>query len=389
MKFPYSKHHITSKDISAVVKAMKSSNLTQGELVSQFEQDLAAYLNCKDVIVCSSGTAALHLIYKSIGVDKNKGILTSPITFMATANAAKFLNAEVYFSDVNYENGLISIDSVYKNLKELKGKIKALVLVHLGSKICNLEDFKNIADEFKIHLIEDACHVLGHNFISRNKKISMVGSGSYSLASSFSFHAIKNITTGEGGAIATNNKNLAKKIRLLRSHATERVTKWNDKLDRGPWYYESKMIGYNYRLTDFQAALGISQLKQINRMNKHKKKLALIYNNLLKDKKNIQLPKIITDKNINQTWHLYSVKMDFKKIGKSRNQIMRELSDKGIGSQVHYIPLYKQPIYKPESKKKYKDAEKYYSSTLSLPMYATLKEKDVKYIVNTLVDIIS
>ena len=388
MKYPYSKHFITNENISSVLDAMQNYNLTQGELVDKFENDLANYLNCKDVIVCSSGTAALHLIYNAIGVNETKGILTSPITFMATANAAKFLNANVYFSDVNPETGILSKDSVYKDLKKLKGKIKALVIVHLGSKICNIEEFRNIADEFNIHLIEDACHVIGHKFISSKNLVSFVGSGNFSLASSFSFHAIKNITTGEGGAIATNNTNLAKRIRLLRSHAVVRDQKWNDKLGRGPWYYESKILGYNYRLTDFQAALGISQLKNINDINKNKNYLANIYNNLLKDIKHIKLPDI-KDQKFNQTWHLYSINLDFKKIGKTRNQIMRELIDKEIGTQVHYIPLYKQKIYKSSSIKNYKNTEKYYNTTLSLPMYTGLKDKDIKYIVNSLINIIS
>ena len=389
MKYPYAKHNISSEDVSAVVDVLNNYNLTQGKFIEQFEYDLANYLKCKEVIVCSSGTAALHMLYKSIGINQKKGILTSPITFLATANAARFMNGQVYFSDVDYESGLLSEEIIDRELRLINNKIKALVLVHLGNKVCNLEKFRKIADKYNVFLIEDACHVLGHNFVSQNNSISKIGSGTFSEASCFSFHAIKNITTGEGGAIATNNKDLAKKIRLLRSHGAERDLDWNDKFGRGPWYYEANLLGYNYRLTDFQAALGISQLKKINNINNHKKKLAILYNSLLKNEKNIKLPKILADKRLNQTWHLYSVNMDFKKIGKSRNQIMRELLEKGIGTQIHYIPLYKQPIYNNSLKKKYRNTEKYYNSTLSLPMYSDLKERDIKYIVNSLKNIIS
>jgi UDP-4-amino-4,6-dideoxy-N-acetyl-beta-L-altrosamine transaminase len=388
MKYPYAKHNISKEDIAAVVDVLKYKSITQGYKVEEFELELAKYLDAKYVIACSSGTAALHLIYLAMGLNSNTAIITTPITFLATAHAARLTGAKVYFADVDKETGLILEDSVLEILKNTKHKIKALVLVHLGSKTCNLEKYKSIADEHNIHLIEDACHAFGEKYISSINEVSMIGSTKYSYASSLSFHAIKNITTGEGGAVITNNKKFADKIRLLRSHGSIRDTDWNDKDERGPWYYQADLLGYNYRITDFQAALGISQLKRLDQKNKYKKNLALLYNKLLKDIKFIQLPEIKEDK-FNQAWHLYSILLNFKKIGKSRNQVMQGLLDKGIGTQVHYIPLYKQPVYKNNEKKKYLGAEDYYKSTLSLPMYVGLKRKDIKFIVTILKEIIS
>ena len=387
MKYPYAKHNINDDDINAVVDVLKNKSITQGTKVDEFESELAKYLDAKYVIACSSGTAALHLIYLAMGLNENTAIITTPITFLATANAARLTGAKVYFADVDKDTGLILEDSVRKILKNKKNKIKALVLVHLGSKTCNLEKYAKIAKDYDIHLIEDSCHAFGEKYISSVNEVSMVGSAKHSYASSLSFHAIKNITTGEGGAVITNNKKFANKIKLLRSHGNIRDIDWNDITERGPWYYEANLIGYNYRITDFQAALGISQLKRLSFQNKYKYGLAQIYNKLLKDIKYIKLP-VIKDEKYDQAWHLYSIALNFNGIGKSRNEIMKKLIEKGIGTQVHYIPLYKQPIYKSNSNKKYPGAEAYFGSTLSLPMYSSLLEKDIEYIVKSLKEVL-
>jgi len=387
MQYPYAKHNINEDDINAVVDVLKNKSITQGKKVEEFEYELASYLSSKYVVACSSGTAALHLIYLAMGLDKNTAIITTPITFLATAHAARLTGAKVHFADVDKDTGLILVDSVHKILKNAKNKIKALVIVHLGSKTCDLEKYKSIADEYNIHLIEDSCHAFGEKYISKQNKSSMVGSAKYSYATALSFHAIKNITTGEGGAVITNNKKFADKIKLLRSHGSVRDNVWNDKAGRGPWYYQSSLIGYNYRITDFQSALGISQLKRLDKQNKYKYSLANIYNELLKDTKHIKLP-VIKDKKFDQAWHLYSIALNFKSIGKTRNQVMKKLLEKGIGTQVHYIPLYKQPVYKSKLNKKFPGAEIYYRSTLSLPMYPSLLEKDIKYIVKSLKEVL-
>ena len=383
MKYPYAKHYIDEENINSVINILKNKSITQGSAVEKFEKDLSKFLGCKEVIACSSGTAALHLIYLALGLNKNSAILTTPITFLATANAAKYVGANIYFADVEPETGLICKNSVYKILKKLKNKIKVLVLVHLGSKVCDLETFREMADEFNIYLVEDSCHALGQKYYSKNNRSSLVGSATFSHATAFSFHAIKNITTGEGGAVATNNIKLANLVRLLRSHGTIRDKNWNDNKQRGPWAYKAKLLGYNYRLTDFQAALGSSQLKKINVFNKYKAYLAKKYISLLKDCIYITLPNAEALK-YNQAWHLFSVNIDFKKLKISRNKVMRLLENKGIGTQIHYIPLYKQPIYKNLLGQEYFGAEKYYSTTLSLPLYYNLSEKDVIYITNNL-----
>ena len=387
MKYPYAKHNISKGDIASVVDVLKHKSITQGYKVEEFEFELAKYLDAKYVIACSSGTAALHLIYLAMELNENTAILTTPITFLATAHAARLTGAKVHFADVDKDTGLILEDSVREILNNKKNKIKALVLVHLGSKTCDLEKYTKIAKEYNIHLIEDSCHAFGEKYISKYNKSSMVGSAKYSNATALSFHAIKNITTGEGGAVITNNKKFADKIKLLRSHGSVRDNVWNDKADRGPWYYESNLIGYNYRITDFQAALGISQLKRLDKQNKYKYSLAKFYNNLLKDIEYIKLP-VIKDEKYNQAWHLYSIAVNFKGIGISRNQVMKKLLEKGVGTQVHYIPLYKQPVYKSNLNKKYPGTEIYFKSTLSLPMYPSLLKKDIKYIVKSLKEVL-
>ena len=206
MKYPYARHNVNQEDISSVVDVLKNRSLTQGKKVEEFEYKLSKYLNAKYVIACSNGTAALHLIYLALGLNENTAIITTPVTFLATAHAARLTRAKVHFADVDKDTGLILLDSVHKILKNAKYKIKALVIVHLGSKTCDLEKYKIIADKYNIHLIEDACHALGEKYISKYKRTSMVGSAKYSYASALSFHAIKNITTGEGGAVITNNK---------------------------------------------------------------------------------------------------------------------------------------------------------------------------------------
>ena len=383
MKYPYAKHDIQNEDINAVVDVLKNKSITQGKSVLKFEKDLSKFLGCKEVVVCSSGTAALHLIYLSIGLDKDTGVLTTPITFLATANAARMTGANVYFADVDPITGLICKKSAYKTLKRLKNKIKVLVVVHLGSKVCDLEYFRRIADEFNILLIEDSCHALGQKFLSEDKSSSLVGSAKYSDAAAFSFHAIKNITTGEGGAIATNNIDFANTMRLYRSHGTVRDIEWNNNKQRGPWYYQADVLGYNYRLTDFQASLGSSQLKSLTTKNKYKCRIAEMYIDLLKDCDHIYLPKLEA-KNIKQAWHLFTIQVDFKKLKKNKNMIMKKLEAQGIGTQVHYIPLYKQLLYSHNKDTDFKGAETYYEMTLSLPMYVGLKDVDLKYIVKNL-----
>lgn len=383
MKYKYAKHHIDDEDIETVIDVLKNKNLTQGEYSLMFESKLSKYLGSKRVVVCSSGTSALHLIYSALGLGKGSSLLTTPITFLATANAAKMTGANVLFADVDPITGLISKDNVINILKNKENNVKVLSITHLGSKICDLEFFRDVAKEYKIKLVEDACHVLGYKYFSRDNVPSLVGSGSYSIAASFSFHAIKNITTGEGGAISTNDDQLADKISLLRSHGTERMKYWDNNI--GPWYYTAKVLGYNYRMTDFQAALGISQLNKIDRLNSKKRILAKQYSSLLADVDGISLPKI-EEKKFNQTWHLYSIGINFKKFKIKKSQLMKKLIDKNIETQVHYIPLYKQPIYKNDNK--FMGAEKYYESTLSLPMHYELNSDDIIHIVKNLKNIL-
>ncbi len=385
MKYPYAKHSISEDDIEAVSDVLKNKSLTQGEEVRKFEIDLALYLDCKEVVVCANGTAALHLSYLSLGLKKGKGLLTTPITFLATANAAKMTGAQIYFCDVDPLTGIVTPETLNASLKKYKGKINLVSIVHLGWKICDVAAIKAVLEKYNIPLLEDSCHVLGSSYISKSGKIEKAGTPKYSNVATFSFHAIKNITTGEGGAIATNNKKLAEKIRLLRSHGTIREKEWNYNSSKGPWYYSADVLGYNYRLTDFQSALGRSQLRNLHIKNKEKTLIARKYNEYLSKSGIITLP-ILSTSEIDCSWHLYSILIDFTKIKNSKLHIMHKLYKAGIGTQVHYIPLYHQGIYKKPYMQKLKGAELYYKSSLSLPIYSGLDNEGINYISKVLLE---
>ena len=379
LKFPYSKADISKSDIKSVIKVLKNEYIAQGKVVKKFEESLQNQFNVREAIVCNSGTAALHSVYRSLGLDKKNGIITTPITFLATANAAKMCGAPVFFSDVDSETGLITPKSLEQAFQRVKFKVKAVVVVHLGGHLCDLEGLSKITKKYNSFIIEDACHAIGAANNTRKKEF--VGSCKHSIACTFSFHAIKNVTMGEGGAVTTNNLELAKKIRLNISHGIIRDRK---KMVRPPketpWYYQMNNFGWNYRASEISCALGLNQFKRIKKIIEKRSLIANLYKNYLTYNKYINLPKF-SKKKYGNGWHLFQLNISFEKLKIKKQDFIKHLRAHSIGSQVHYIPLVKQPYYSNNSEKKFLvGAESFYKNTISIPMYTSLNKKDVKFI---------
>ena len=380
---PYGKHHIDEEDIKSVVKVLKSDNLTQGPLISTFESEISKYVGAKYSVVVTSCTAGLHLASIVAKMNKGKVLLTSPITFVATANSSLFCGAETIFADIDSSTINISIDSIKKVI--LKNKVHAIAPVHFGGLPCDVKKIKEIADKVGAIIYEDAAHAFGASFSDGSK----VGSCKYSDMTVFSFHPVKSIATGEGGAITTNNKKIYEKLIRLRNHGLEKNQEnfqlknnffTNDLSD--PWYYEMQELGYNYRITDIQCALGLSQLKKIDKFIKRRRELAKKYDLAFENLKNCEpAQKNMRDLSSN---HLYVLKINFTKLGKTRADLMKEFKSAEIITQVHYIPVISHPYFK---KKKYKDSNfpncyNYYNSALSIPLFYDLTDKQQSYVID-------
>ena len=381
IRYPYSKPEITDSDITSVVEVLKNGYLTQGTKILEFEQELKDNFKCNHAIVLNSGTAALHLIYNVLGIGPDAGILTTPITFLSTANAAKMLNAPVVFADVDPLTGLITPETIEKAIISSSIKIKVITIVHLGGKVCDLEGISKIAKRYNCLIVEDACHAPGPlRFYKGNKEVKN-NTCMYSIACTYSFHAIKHIAMGEGGCLTTNDDNIAKIIREKRNHGMIRK---KDEMKFLPeknakWYYEMHQMGWNYRADELTCALGLSQLKRLDDNIKERKTLIENYYNLLSQNTYITLP-LKSYNNYLNAWHLFSILIDFKNLNKTRGTVMEELEEVGVGTQVHYIPLFLQPYYRQDQNIYLEGAMQYYNTTLSIPLYNGLNKKDITYI---------
>ncbi|OUU62602.1 MAG: hypothetical protein CBC22_03675 [Alphaproteobacteria bacterium TMED62] len=379
LRFPYARADLNKNDIKAVLKVLETQYLAQGQVVKKFEEKLKNKFDVSDAIICNSGTAALHSVYRSLGLNNENGIITTPITFLATANAARMCNAPVFFTDVDSKSGLMTPKKLQEAFNRVKFKVKAVVVVHLGGHLCDLEGLSKVAKKYNSFIIEDACHALGA--LHYGKKNSLIGSCKYSLATTFSFHAIKNITMGEGGAITTNNSNLANKIKLNISHGMIRNKREmiNPPKD-APWYYQMKDIGWNYRASEISCALGLSQFKRINKIIEKRDIIANLYKNHLAHNEYISLPKF-SNRKYGEGWHLFQLNIDFKKLKVKKQEFIKHLRNHSIGSQVHYIPLVYQPYYSNNEEKKFLiEAATFYNNTISIPMYTGLNKKNVRFI---------
>ncbi len=386
----YGRHYIDSNDIKSVLSVLKNKPLTQGKFINYFEDVVREYVGSKYAVAVSSCTAGLHIAYKSLNLSKKDKVLVPSITFVSTANAALFSKNKVEFVDTN-SKALIDLNKLEQKLRKNKN-IKLIVPVHFAGWTCDMVGISELAKKYNCFVIEDSAHALGSSYENTKK----VGSCFYSDMSVFSFHPVKTIATGEGGMVTTNNKEIYKSLLRLRSHG---INKLDDKMinrkyshtgtSKNPWYYEMQELGYNYRLTDIQSALGLSQMKKINKFLVKRRNLYKKYLSSFKKFKNLSL--LHTENIENSSCHLCVIKINFDEIKKSRSQIMNYLKKKGIITQVHYIPLYLHPYFKIDEKlinKNFNLSFNYYSKCLSIPLFYNLKQKDQKNIIKILYKII-
>lgn len=375
---PYGRHDISQKDIDAVVEVLKSDFLTQGPNIQLFEKKFADYVGSKYAVAVSNATAALHIATLSLEIKPGDKIITTPITFIASANCIRYSGAEVVFVDIDPETYLIDLNKL-KNLldKHPIGTFKGVIAVDFAGRSINLELLNEIAQDFKLWVIEDACHAPGAFFInSKNEKIKC-GSGHYTDLSVFSFHPVKHIACGEGGMITTNNEELFKKLVNLRTHGIQQFSEKKIKQNEPKWYYEMQELGYNYRLTDIQAALGKSQLERAEEGLAKRKNIAKKYSNYFSNKKYIKRQSGLI---IGHAYHLYIIEIDF------RDELYEYLRTKNIYTQVHYIPCHLMPYYQSLGWHvgDMPNAEKFYSQCLTLPIFPKLEEMEIDYILENI-----
>ena len=374
---PYGRQNITEEDIKAVVDTLRSDFLTQGPKISEFENAFADYVGSKYAVAVSNGTAALHLCTMALNVKPGDKVITTPITFAASANCVRYCGGEVIFADIDPKTYLLDIKEVEKLLKASpKGTYKGIIPVDFAGRPVNMEQFRKLANEYGLWLIEDACHAPGGYFVDSKGTKQFCGNGNYADLAIFSFHPVKHIAAGEGGMVTTNNKALYDRIRNLRTHGIQQNPDLRQ-FNHGIWYYEMQELGYNYRLTDIQASLGLSQLKRANEGLKRRIEIANMYQKALSGNRSI----IRMPENVNgHAYHLYVVEFN------NRNKIINELRNFKIITQVHYIPTHLMPYYRAFGWKEgdLPKAEEYYTKCLSLPMFPSLTNEQFDYIIECL-----
>jgi hypothetical protein len=382
---PYGRQNITQEDIDAVVETLKSDYLTQGPKIFEFESAFATYVGSKYAVAVSNGTAALHLSVMALNVNPGDKVITTPITFAASANCIRYCGGEVVFGDIDPLTYLLDIKSVSQLLKSApKGTYKGIIAVDFAGRAVNLEEFKKIAIEYDLWIIEDACHAPGGFFIDSDGVRQNCGNGQFADIAIFSFHPVKHIACGEGGMITTNDKEVYDRLLKIRTHGIvkndiffKNSTNLAGGLDSYPlWYMEMQELGYNYRLTDFQAALGSSQLKRAEEGIIKRRQLAAKYDLAFRDMTFIKGQSGFIE---GHAYHLYVIEVE------DRLGLYNHLRNNAIYAQIHYIPCHLMPYYTElgwrEGDRPY--AEEYYKYCLSLPMYPNLKEEEQVYIIET------
>lgn len=374
MYIPYGRQYIDDKDIEAVVEVLKSDYLTTGPKIAEFEKAFAKYVGAKYAVAVSNGTAALHIACMAAGIGKGDEVITTSITFAASSNCVLYCGGKTVFADIDPVTYNIDPDDVER---KITSKTKAIIPVHYTGQPCDMDRIHEIARKNNLIVIEDAAHAVGAEY--RGKKI-----GGLSDMTTFSFHPVKHITTGEGGIVTTNNEELYKKLTLYRTHGITRDEKLLNE-NHGPWYYEQLDLGYNYRITDVQAALGITQLSKVEAFLKRRYEIVERYNEAFGDFDKVEIPKQLKD--TKSSWHLYVIKVD----GRIRKNVFEKLREAGIGVNVHYIPVYTFPYYQENGYKGTHclNAEKLYEQIISLPIYYSLTNEEQDYVIEKVKNIIN
>jgi len=378
--YAYGKQSVSWGDIWTIVKVLRSNWLTQGPKIQEFEKALCDYTGARYAVAVSSGAAALHLSMLCMDLKNTNEVITSPITFVASANCVLYVGSKIKFADINSQTACIDPDEIEK---QMTSNTRGIIPVHYAGIPCDMEKIHAIAKKHNLFVIEDAAHAIGSEY-----KNSKIGSCKYSDMTIFSFHPVKTITTGEGGAITTNDKNLYERLLRVRSHGITRDPNLFTKND-GPWYHEMYELGFNYRMTDIQAALGLSQLKRLDKFIQRRREIVNFYKNAFADDKRFIL--LEEPKECSVAYHLCPLLINFDIVKSSKKEIFKKLQENGLNLQVHYIPVHTQPFYKKQGFKQgdFPKAERYYLQSFSLPLYPDLKNKDLVNIVKIIKENIS
>lgn len=380
---PYSRQQIDEDDIGAVVSVLRSDYITQGPAIAKFEQVIAAYCGTRHAVAVSSCTAGLHLACLALGVGPGDTVWTSPISFVASANCARYCGAGVGFVDIDPDTGNLSLQALEVKLAwaaAANALPKALVVVHFAGRVCDMGTIAALCRRHNVRIIEDAAHALGAIYQGRP-----VGACSFSDVVVFSFHPVKSVTTGEGGALTTNDPALAETLVMLRTHGITRKPELLEAKDPPGWHYEMQQLGYHYRMTDIQAALGISQMHKLDRFVAQRRLLAERYHTMLQG-----LPLLLPPADPESAWHLYAVRLtEEARIG--RRALYDGLRRAGIGVNVHYIPIHLQPYYRRLGFKPgdFPQAERFYERALSIPLYPGLTEEMQDVVIQSLSSLIT
>lgn len=390
---PYGRQHITNADIDAVVKVLKSDYLTQGPVIDQFEQSFAQYVGAKYAVAVSNGTAALHLCAMAMNLKPGQKVITSPITFAATANCIRYCGGEVVFADIDPATYLLDLEKVKKLIEsEPRGTFAGIIPVDFAGRAVDLEVFRQLANEHELWIIEDACHAPGGSFVDSKGRLQNCGNGNFADCAIFSFHPVKHIATGEGGMVTTNNEETYHRLRALRTHG---ITRDSSRFLNSPtqafgvslakeaeypgWYMEMQELGYNYRLSDIHAALGLSQLTRAAGGLQRRREIALKYRNAFRNLKGIQdRNEEANDPASNgHAHHLYVIECE------QRAELYQSLRLKGIYSQIHYVPTHLMPYYRNQgwNPGDLPMAEAYYSRCISLPMFPSMMDADIDRVI--------
>ena len=380
---PYGRQSINEDDIQAVIETLKSDYLTQGPKIKEFEEKFAKYVDAKYAVAFNNATSALHTAAKALDVKPGDKVIVTPMTFAASANCIRYCVGEVKFCDIDPDTYLMDISKLREILEASpKGTYKGVVVVNFAGYPHNLEELRALCDAYGLWLIEDACHAPGAWFTDSKGEKQKSGNGRFADISIFSFHPVKHIATGEGGMATTNNPELYKKLCHFRTHGITKDPALLHKNDGG-WYYEMQDLGFNYRLTDFQAALGVTQLARADKGLERRQQIAKKYDEAFAEMEEIKIPKRADD--IYHAFHLYIIQVP------DRKGLYDHLHENGVYAQVHYVPLHLMPYYKELGNKEgdLPVVEEYYNHCLSLPMYPTLTDEEQDYVIEKVIEFIN